>query len=113
MRAFIAARPAWLETRTAFRVQSIPPLDRGEEAAISLALESKADALLIDERDGRRAASQRGIVIVGTLGVLEQAAKVGLLSLPDVVGRLKNSDFRIDLRLVEDALKRDAQHQRE
>jgi hypothetical protein len=45
-------------------------LDSGEQEAITLALELQADALLIDELKGRKAAKQHGLKIVGVLGVL-------------------------------------------
>src|SRR6266404_7474834 len=52
VRHFVNALPSWIQVRQASVIESIPPLDRGEEAAISLAREFKADALLIDEKDG-------------------------------------------------------------
>src|ERR1700730_3659991 len=42
-------------------------LDRGEAEAIALALQEKADWLLIDERVGRRFAQQVGLKVKGTL----------------------------------------------
>ena len=38
-----------------------------------------ADLLLIDERAGFRAAKKRGLCVTGTLGVLDLAAKRGLI----------------------------------
>src|SRR5437016_4200610 len=54
VRALIGALPQWLEVRSVSPIEPIPPLGRGEEAAISLARECSADALLIDDWDGRR-----------------------------------------------------------
>lgn len=48
-------------------------LDVGEAEAVVLALEVKADLLLMDERRGRRAANTHGIRVVGLLGVLLEA----------------------------------------
>ncbi len=45
-------------------------LDPSESHAIVLALEQQADELLLDERQGRQAAAQLGIPIIGILGVL-------------------------------------------
>lgn len=106
VRRFIASPPSWLEVRAATLIERIPPLDRGEEAAISLAREVHADALLIDERDGRKAALIRGVAIIGTIGLLEKAATQQLVDLGEVMDRLRQSDFRIDPRLVHDALRR-------
>ena len=54
-------------------------LDPGEAEAIVVAAELKADRLLIDERDGRRIAMDRGFKVTGLLGVLAQAKKQGLI----------------------------------
>ena len=48
-----------------------PILDEGEEKAIILAMEQKADLLLIDDLAGRRAAQIHGINVMGTLGFLK------------------------------------------
>jgi predicted nucleic acid-binding protein len=52
-------------------------LDPGEAEAIVLAEESQADYLLMDEKLGRRAAEERGLKVVGLLGVLLIAKKAG------------------------------------
>lgn len=55
-------------------------LDHGEAAAICLALQKRADLLLIDERRGRKAASRLGCRVVGVMGLLVEAKRQGLLS---------------------------------
>src|SRR6266536_3132436 len=45
-------------------------LDPGEAEAIALALELSADLILLDERDGRRAAERAGLRVTGVVGVL-------------------------------------------
>lgn len=56
-----------------------PPLmlDRGETEAILLAAELKAEVLLMDEKRGRAAARQRGLVVAGVLGELIHAKLAG------------------------------------
>lgn len=54
-------------------------LDPGEAAAIALAIELKADLLLLDERRGRTVASRFGLRFVGLLGVLIEAKQQGYL----------------------------------
>lgn len=54
-------------------------LNPGEAQAIILAEQIKCRFLLIDERRGRRIARQRGLLIVGTAGILIAARKQGLL----------------------------------
>lgn len=50
-------------------------LDPGEAEAIALALELKADWLLMDERKARAFAQKLGIRVIGVLGVLLEAKK--------------------------------------
>jgi uncharacterized protein len=49
----------------------------GEAEAIAMAADLKADALLIDEHEGRALAAQAGLVVTGTLGVLLRAKRSG------------------------------------
>lgn len=51
-------------------------LDLGEAEAIVLAKEKRADALLIDETEGRRVAAREGVRYIGLLGVLIQAKRM-------------------------------------
>src|ERR1700680_1807624 len=64
---FMAAAPAWLETRQVSEVDpKLQHLDRGETAAISLGMRLAADVVLLDERRGRQAARDRGFAVSGT-----------------------------------------------
>ena len=56
------------------------PLDAGEAAAIALACQLKADVLLIDEKLGRAAARQMGLLVAGALGELVHAKLAGWIS---------------------------------
>jgi predicted nucleic acid-binding protein len=46
----------------------------GESAAIALALQLRAAAVMVDERDGVSAARKLGLDVIATLGVLDFAA---------------------------------------
>jgi predicted nucleic acid-binding protein len=52
-------------------------LDRGEAETIALALELKADLVLLDEREGLRAARRLGLHVVGVVGILLDAKACG------------------------------------
>jgi len=54
-------------------------LQAGEIAALSLAVERKADAVLMDELAGRAAAVSLGLRTIGLLGILLDAKRQSLL----------------------------------
>ena len=103
---FIARAPAWLAIRESRPAETSTRLDSGELAAISLALELKADFLLIDEKAGRRAAAENNLTIIGSIGILERAAKRGLLDLEEAFQRIKQTDFHVSDELLDQSLKR-------
>jgi predicted nucleic acid-binding protein len=53
-------------------------LGAGESEAIALALEIRADVIVMDDGAARRLARLLGLQVVGTLGVLLQAKHLGL-----------------------------------
>lgn len=66
-------------------------LDRGEAEAVILALEVRAEALLIDESRGRAVASKMGVPITGALGLLARARRDGhLQQLKPLVDELRH-----------------------
>jgi predicted nucleic acid-binding protein len=70
-----------------------------EMEAIGLAVSMKADLILLDEARGRRAAEHFGLTVTGTLGVLDRAARAGLIDKTDVVERLRKTSFRASPKL--------------
>src|SRR5687767_8972931 len=80
---FIQSPPPWLLLKAPEAMEPIPLLHQGECEAIALALQLKADLLLIDDAAGRKAATERLLPIAGTIGILERAAGQGLLALED------------------------------
>jgi predicted nucleic acid-binding protein len=111
---WIAHRPDWLRVQASTR--DLVPFDKGlhagELAALALAEELASDALLIDERDGRREAERRGLAVVGTLRVLADAAEHGLVDLPTAFDRLRETNFRVSEPLLQSLLARDAARRR-
>jgi predicted nucleic acid-binding protein len=75
-------------------------LDLGERAAIALAGTMHADLLLIDEAAGRAEAKRRSLRVTGTLGVLRAAAERGLVTVPELIVRLKATNFYTDEALL-------------
>lgn len=107
-RAFVASLPTWVEVGHADAAHLLGSLDPGEAEAIALAEALRVDVVLIDEREARKEANHRGLLTIGTVGILEQAAAKNLVDLTVVLGKLAGTNFRIDPRYLEDALRRDA-----
>jgi predicted nucleic acid-binding protein len=97
VRAWINTAPSWLEIRAPSHPpdSSLAKLDPGERDAILLATEFRADQLIVDDREGRKLAVERNIPVIGTLGVLKEAAVLGLLDLRVAVERLQTTSFYV------------------
>lgn len=74
----------WIETATLsdtnLKNNLLNELDSGEAEAIALAVELKADYLLMDETEGRQIAESYGIKVTGIIGVLIKAKEEGLIA---------------------------------
>lgn len=96
VRAWIAAPPPWLEIRPS----SVGPgadlraLDVGERDAILLARTLDAELILMDDRAGVAVARGKGLAVTGTLGLLDLAARRGLIDLEAAFARLRTTSFR-------------------
>jgi hypothetical protein len=81
-------------------------LDLGEAESIALAVEEKAEYLIIDEYAGRKIADAMGVKIVGILGVLIQAKSKGIIpSVKYPIEKLVEIGFRLNEQLIESVLK--------
>jgi predicted nucleic acid-binding protein len=102
VRTWMGSPPVWLEVRSplpAFR-HSVS-LGAGESDAIALAEQLGADRIIKDETLVRSEALARGLRIIGTLGVLREAHRAGLLDLPTAIARLKATTFHASPQVLQ------------
>jgi predicted nucleic acid-binding protein len=103
VRDWIAAPPSWVEVHLATHSHdpSMESLDAGEEDAIALAVELRADMILMDDREGARVARGKGFRIAGTLGILAMAAKRDLVDLPEAFDQIKRTNFHYQQEIMD------------
>jgi predicted nucleic acid-binding protein len=81
-------------------------LDPGEAESIALALELGADLILLDEKEGRRAAQRLGLQVMGVVGILIAAKaehKVDLIQ-PYLNALRQLAGFYVSHELYQEAL---------
>jgi predicted nucleic acid-binding protein len=108
VRAWAQNLPEWVRVESP--AELIPPdssLSPADRAAISLAVE-KRSLLLMDDRRARDIAAAHSLVTIGTLGILEAAAAMNLISLPETLKRLGQTSMFLSASLIRQALERDA-----
>ncbi|NEP86472.1 MAG: DUF3368 domain-containing protein [Okeania sp. SIO2C2] len=100
---WIKKPPQWLiiQDVTVPVDKDLEPLDAGEKAAIILALQERANLIIIDETLGRKVARNKGLRVTGLLGVLDRAAQQNLVDFPKTIAALKGTTFRASSKLIE------------
>ena len=77
-------------------------LDKGEKHTIHAACQHKADLVIIDEKIGRNVAEYLGLSVIGSLGILLNAKRKGLIaSFSQCVEEMRRHGLRYHPRLVE------------
>lgn len=101
---WIARLPAWVRIEQA-DVRMIPDhIGIGERAAIALATQLKTDRLLLDDREARALAERMGLRVAGTLAVVVDAARAGLIDPGRVLADLQRTSFRASVTLLLEVL---------
>ncbi len=105
-----AYRLGWIAVRSTTDNATIrllaASLDRGEAEAIALAVEMSADWIILDETDGRSAASRVGLSVTGILGILLGAKQRGEIALlkPELEALRTRAGFFVSPRLERNVL---------
>lgn len=87
-------------------------LDNGEAAAITLAVQVKAEWILLDEKEGRKIAKSLGLKVAGILGILLRARHEGRLpSMQKAMDQLRDrAGFRIGAELYADLMRKSGEN---
>jgi hypothetical protein len=98
IRALLQNEPVEIKQASQVVLKRVPAdLGTGERAAIALAIETKADLVILDDQQGRRIAQERDLSITGTIGVLIEAHGRNMIpSLPRELDRLIETGMWID-----------------
>ena len=107
VKRWIAQPPDWLEIQSIKIPQEfeLGKLDPGEREAILLAEKLKANLVILDDKAARQIATERGLNIIGLLGILKDAAQFDLLDLKITFEQLQAVGFWVSPSLLERLLK--------
>jgi predicted nucleic acid-binding protein len=110
--AWVQSRPEWLAVKQADTSLFTPQkkIQAGEHEAIALAIEMKADYLLIDDADAIKEAHRIKLPTLRLFTILELAAARNLLDFPEAVAKMRHTSFHMPpAELIAEALARDRQ----
>jgi len=104
-------RAGWLQVLEVANDIALQPLvrtlGRGEAEVIGLAQERGADVVVLDDRAARRVAGAVGLQVIGTVGVLVAARRIGIIpAVVPLLEELREQGFRLSDDVL-DAIRRD------
>jgi predicted nucleic acid-binding protein len=110
IRPSIPVLPDWVELKVPagllLDLRSRRRLGDGECEAIALAIELRADAILLDDRPARRLAEAGGLHVIGTLGLLLEAKRTSRIqSIRTELDRLLQTSFFLSQQLYDELLR--------
>lgn len=101
--AWIKVKPVKDRTQVNLLMAS---LDKGEAEVLTLSKEMKAELILLDEEKARKSAVIAGFNVMGLLGMLVLAKRLGLLDeIKSLIEELRRKKFRISDGIIAQALK--------
>ena len=107
--AIVLADEPWIQIRMLTSKSQLPSLlpvlDPGEAAVIALALERQAKLVLIDELTGRKVAKSLGLSVVGSVGLLIQAKRIGKIkTVEPFLSAMQQAGLYFSQRFIDDVL---------
>jgi predicted nucleic acid-binding protein len=100
--AWAKSPPSWLTIQSPASIpQRFDHLDFGERQALALAKEIRAELVLLDDKVARRFAEKEALKVKGTLGVVADAAKAGLLDFRATVEILQRTTMHLEPQLAQ------------
>ena len=94
--------PTWLKVQApSFIPSQFDLLDFGEQQALALAQEIRAELILLDDKAARRFAERESFKVKGTLGIVADAAKLGLLNFRKTVETLQQTSMHLEPQLTQ------------
>jgi predicted nucleic acid-binding protein len=108
---FGIALPSWIEIRQPSdkNYQDIieASVDKGEASAIALAIEYDDCLLILDDLKARKFASQLGLTVTGTFGILLDAKLIGIIpAVKPLLEKIRATNFRISEDLMKNILRK-------
>ena len=102
--------PDWIKIQKArdlkYQALIAATLDIGESSAIALASEYEAPLLILDDLKARNFVKSLGVPYTGTVGVLLNARKNGIIeNMGEIIALIERTDFRLSKELKDLALR--------
>jgi predicted nucleic acid-binding protein len=96
-------KPDWLRVQEIADItdNKLDEIQVGERQAIVLAQQIHSEFIILDDRRARQLAHNRGLSVIGTLGILTTAAEKGLITLRGALDDLQKTNFRVSSSLLE------------
>jgi len=107
VQSWIDRPPNWLNIEAPETTQDhgLETLDLGEREAILLSEQLRAELVILDDKAARKIARERGLNIIGLLGIIKDAASRGLLDLEITFQQLQNAGFWVSPSLLDSLLR--------
>ncbi|MGZ5436313.1 MAG: DUF3368 domain-containing protein [Pyrinomonadaceae bacterium] len=99
----IESKPRWLSVQDAPDIvdADLDQIQIGERQTILLSEQIECDFIVLDDRRARVIARNRGLRVIGTLGILTAAAEKGLINLREAFDDLQRTSFRASSQLLQ------------